>query len=184
MSSQPAKKRILKDLSQLRPVNERIEMLSVGIYQIVFRGIADEDFKPEKGTQVFRCWKMQKLDARQQIAWQEFLDDVRLAAGKSGNTTSSYGEYTDRSETNDFRIPVAYENSHKRRLNRLFDQLDRREYALLVDLTQDTLRGNSSLQIETIGLVRSGYSDKVSARAAGVVHIQNLLDRLADIYGV
>lgn len=178
------RQQVIKDFSQLRPVSERIEMLSVGIYQIVFRGEANEDFKPERGTQVFRAWKMQKLDARQQIAWQEFLDDVRLAKGKSGSVCSSYGEYTDKSETNDFKIPVAYENSHSRRLGRLFEQLNRREFALLVDLTQDALRGNSSLQIETIGLVRSGYSDKVSARAAGVVHIQNLLDRLADIYGV
>jgi hypothetical protein len=56
--------------------------------------------------------------------------------------------------------------------------------ALLSDLAQDYLRGNSSLTLEAIGLIRSGYKDKVSARAAGVVHVQLLMSRLATYYRI
>jgi hypothetical protein len=62
--------------------------------------------------------------------------------------------------------------------------LERRELALLSDLLQDHLNAKSSLQLETIGLVRSGYADREAARVAGVVHIQNLLSRLAAFYQV
>jgi hypothetical protein len=128
---------------------------------------------------------MKKLDERQQIAWQMFLDDVMLAHGKSGGVSSSYGEYHDKGHGDDFKVPTAYANVYYRRIEQLIGQhLSRSERALLVDLLQDTLRGNGSLQIETIGLVRSGYQEKVSARAAGVVHVQCLLDRMASFYGI
>jgi len=181
----PAKQQVIKDFSELRPVNERIEMLAAGIYQIVFRGEADEDFRPKKGTQIERAWRMRKLDARQQIAWQTFMDDVTMAAGKSGGVCSPYGEQINKGDGDEFKIPVAYTNDSYRTVEQiLMHFLSWRERALLIDLIQDSLRGNSSLQIETIGLVRSGYADKVSARASGVTRIQTLLDRLADYYGV
>jgi hypothetical protein len=179
------KQTVLKDFSQLKPVEKRIELVATGIYQIAFRGVALVDFQPKQGTQVHRVWKMQKLDDRQQIAWQQFIDDVMLAHGKSGNVTSGYGEFSDKGNGNEFKVPTAYTNTYYRRLERLLKGfLSRRERALILELLQDHLQANSSLQIETIGLVRSGYGDKASARSSGVTHIQNLLDRVADFYGV
>jgi hypothetical protein len=179
------KQTVLKDFSQLKPVEKRIELVAAGIYQIAFKGQALEDFRPKHGTQVERIWKMMKLDERQQIAWQQFIDDVMLAHGKSGPVTSAYGEQTGRGDGSDFKVPTAYVNKHYQTLERLLDRfLSRRERALLAELVQDTLRGNGSMQIETVGLVMSGYADKASARAAGVAHCQSLLSRLADFYGV
>jgi hypothetical protein len=180
-----AKQKVLRDFSELRPLEKRIELVASGISQIVFKGQVNEDFRPREGTQVHRVWKMTKLDERQQIAWQQFCDDVNLAHGKSGSVCSAYGEATDRGDGSDFRIPTAFSNTYYRRIERLLTQfLDRKERALLYELLQDTLKANSSLSLEAIGLLRSGYSDKVSARAAGVTHIQCLLDRLAAYYGV
>jgi hypothetical protein len=176
---------VLRDFSELKPIEKRIELLAQGIYQIAFKGEANEDFRPMRGTQVERVWKMMKLNERQQVAWREFMDDVLLAAGKSGAVTGGYGEYQDKPNDGEFRAPVAYVNVHYRRVERLMDQcLTRSERALLVELLQDSLKGNSSVQLETIGLIQSGYSDKVSARAAGVVHVQNLLNRIAAYYGI
>ena len=175
---------VLKDFKSLKPIESRIQLLAVGIYQVVFRGEANQDFKPKNGTQMHRVWKMQKLDERQQITWQLFLDDVRLARGKSGRVCSSYEGYHDNGKGDEFKVPTAYTNVHYDRLEELAKYLSRAERELLADLLQDTLKSNSSLQLEAIGLIRSGYQDKVSARAAGVVHVQNLLDRLARYYGV
>lgn len=178
------KQKVLRDFSELKPIENRIQMLAIGIYQIQFRGEANDDFRPKNGTQVHRVWKMQKLDERQQIAWQLFLDDVLLAHGKSGAVCSSYGDYHDNG-SGDIKVPTAYTNKYYDRLEHLLTRyLLRSERALLVDLLQDTLKSNSSLQLESIGLIRSGYQDKVSARAAGVVHVQNLLDRLASYYSI
>lgn len=180
-----SKRQVLKDFSELRPIEKRIEMVASGIYLIAFKGQANEDFAPRNGTQVHRVWKMCKLDDRQQIAWQQFCDDVALAHGKSGAVTSAYGESTDKGDGSDFRVPKAYTNTYYRRVERLLTEfLSRKERALLYELLQDTLKGTSSLQVETIGVLRSGYQDKASARAAGVAHVQGLLDRLADYYGV
>src|SRR5690606_5803264 len=177
--------KVLRDCSELKPIENRIQMLAIGIYQIQFRGEVKEDFRPKNGTQVHRVWKMCKLDERQQIAWQLFLDDVLLAHGKSGAVCAAYGDYHDNGNGDEFKAPTAYTNRHYDNLERLLmTHLSRSERALLVDLLQDALKGNSSLQIETIGLIRSGYSDKVSARAAGVVHVQTLLSRVADFFGV
>lgn len=176
---------VLRDFSELRPLEARIALVAVGISQIGFKGVANDDFRPAAGTQVERQWKMKKLDERQQVAWQTFVDDVKLSHGKSGTMSIAYRECIDTATGDTFREPVAYVNSYQRRLERLLLQyLDRKECALIVELLQDTLRANGSLQIETIGFVRSGYGDKVSARAAGVAHVQCLLDRLATFYGI
>jgi hypothetical protein len=171
----------LKDFSDLRPIDKRIQLVAAGIYQIAFRGEANSDFMPKAGTQVHRCWKMTKLSERQQIAWQEFIDDVNLAEGISGKVTGGYGEYTDRG-SDGFKVPRATINAQYKRLERLRGYLTRHELALLSELLQDHLNGKSSLQLETIGLVRSGYNDKDAARVAGIVHIQCLLDRLSSFY--
>jgi hypothetical protein len=176
---------VLKDFSQLKPIDERIEILASSICRLPFYGQLINDFKPRSGTQMERAWKMNKLTERQQIAWQYFCDDMNMAEGKSGGVTSPYGDYVEKSDSGDFRVPVAYVNSPRRRLERLLlagEVLSRRERALLSDLAQDYLRGNSSLTLESIGLFKSGYKDKVSARAAGIAHLQNLMDRLADFY--
>jgi hypothetical protein len=175
---------ILKDFSQLKPIDERIEILASSISQLPFYGQAIDDFKPKGGTQTERLWKMHKLTERQQIAWQYFCDDMNMAEGKSGGVVSPYGDYVEKSDDSDFKVPVAYMNAPRRRLERLLagETLSRRERALLSDLAQDFLRGTSGLTLENIGFFKSGYKDKVSARAAGVAHVQNLMDRLADFY--
>ncbi len=180
-----SKRAVLKDFSELRPIEQRIELVASGIYTLAFKGVANEDFAPKSGTQVHRCFKMLKLDERQQIAWTQFVDDVRLAHGKSGNVCASYGESTDKGSGDGFLAPTAYINTYYRRVERLIIQfLDRAERALLYELLQDELKGNSGLSLEAIGLLRSGYADKVSARASGVTHVQCLLNRLASFYGV
>lgn len=181
----PTPQKVLKDFSELKPIEKKIELVASGIYQIAFKGVKNPDFAPKNGTQVHRCFKMEKLSERQQIGWREFSDDVALAFGKSGGVVSAYGETTNRGDGSDFRAPKTFTNPAYRRIERLLrDFLNRRERALLYELLQDELKGNSSLQLETIGLLRSGYADKVSARAAGVVHCQLLLERLADYYQV
>lgn len=178
-------RKVLKDFSELRPIEARIELVASGIYAITFKGVANGDFEPRSGTQVHRCFKMLKLDERQQIAWRYFLDDVSLSHGKSGGVVSAYGDQVSISDAGDFKAPTAFSNVYYRRVERLLTEfLSRRERALLYELLQDELKGGSSLQLETIGLIMSGYNDKVSARAAGVVHTQNILNRLADYYQV
>lgn len=181
----PRKKTVIKDFSQLKPIDERIQILASSICQITFEGQMLDDFKPRAGTQTERVWKMNKLEDRQQIAWRYFCDDMNMAKGKSGGVSGSYGDYVEKSDVGEFKRPVAYANQALLRLEHLLmDFLDRRERALLSDLAQDYLKGNSSLTLEAIGLIRSGYRDKVSARAAGVVHLQKLFDRLASFYRI
>jgi hypothetical protein len=180
-----AKAKVLKDFSELKPVDKRIELVAAGICQIVFKGEMNDDFKPKQGTQTHRMWKMGKLSLRHQIAWRYFNDDILTAHGKSGKVGSSYGEYTDHGGGDGFRVPVAYSNAPMRRLEDLLARfLDRRERALLVDLWQDTVKGDSSLQLETIGLILSGYKHEEYARVAGIVHVQGLLARLATYYRI
>ena len=64
----PRKKTVIKDFSQLRPIDERIQILASSICQITFEGQMLDDFKPRAGTQTERVWKMNKLEDRQQIA--------------------------------------------------------------------------------------------------------------------
>jgi len=183
--SNRTKQTVLKEFSQLKPIDERIQILASSICKITFEGQMLDDFKPRTGTQAERVWKMQKFDDRQQIAWRYFCDDMNMAKGKSGAVTSAYGDYVEGGDDKDFKRPVAYANQELLRLEHLLmNFLDRRERALLSDLAQDYLKGTSSLTLEAIGLIRSGYRDKVSARAAGVVHVQLLMSRLASFYGI
>lgn len=181
-----SKGKVLKDFSELKPIEQqRIELVAAGISQIVFKGVVNQDFRPREGTQVHRIWRMTKLDDRQQIAWTQLCDDVALGFGRSGSVVSSYGEQVSQGDGSDFKAPTAKTNVYYRRFTRLLTEyLSRKERALLYELLQDNLKGSSSLTLETIGIIRSGYQDKVSARAAGVVHCQTLLDRLADFYQV
>lgn len=180
------KRQVLKDFSELRPVETRIEALAANIYQIVWRGEAIDRYKPRVETQIFRVWKMAKLDLRQQSAWQAFRDDFDRAAGWSGGTTSSYGEYMSESPFGPSdRAPVAYTNRSFDRIKDIFERhLGRRDKALLYDLLRDDLQRGGDLNLETIGIVRTGYKDKVTSRVAGVVLIQSLLDKVADYYGL
>lgn len=179
------KPKVLKDFSDLRPVEARIEALAAQIYQIAWSGEAIDRYKPRVETQIYRVWKMAKLDFRQQAAWKQFRDDVDKAAGKSGGVCSAYGEYSDKGGFGPSdKVPVAKTNKAYNRVEFILDRyLGRRERALLVDLLRDDLQKGGDLNIETIGVIRSGYKDKAQARASGVTHVQNLLDRLADLYG-
>src|SRR5690606_2796869 len=38
--------KVLRDLSELKPIENRIQMLAIGIYQIQFRGEVQEDVRP------------------------------------------------------------------------------------------------------------------------------------------
>ncbi len=176
------KQTVLKDFSALK-IEKRIELSAIGIYQIVFRGEADRTWEPRKGTQIHRVWKMQKLDVRQQRAWKRFRDEVDAARGKSGGVTSPYGEQIGDGDPSE-RMPTAYTNEQYRRVEYIFKRyLGRRERALLGDLLQDDLKSGTELQLEFIGLIRSGYANADDARTSGVTHVQNLLDRLADLFG-
>lgn len=180
------KPRVYKDFSQLKPVEARIEALAAQIYQIAWSGEAIEHYKPRVETQMFRVWRMEKLDRRQQMAWKQFRDDIDRATGKSGAVTAAYGEYKDESSFGPSdRMPVAYTNQSYERIRDIFYRyLGRRDKALLYDLLRDDLQKGGELNVETIGVVRTGYRDKASARAAGVVLIQSLMDRLADYYSL
>ena len=176
------KQKVIKQFSQLR-IEKRIELSAIGIYQILWRGEAEKAFEPNKGTQIHRVWKMKKLDIRQQHGWKKFRHDCANMSGKSGGVVSPYGEYKDDSCERE-KMPTAYTNEHYERVRDIMMRyLGRRERTLLYDLVQDDLRSGSDLQLEFLGLLRSGYSEEEKARAAGVVHVQNLLDRLADYYG-
>ena len=176
------KQTVLKDFSQLK-IEKRIELSAIGIYQIVFRGEMERAFEPKKGTEIHRVYKMKRLDLRQQRAWKLFLDDVDKAAGKSGSVCSAYGEQTDQGDGSEFKPPKAFTNRQWDKIKWIFrTYLSPRESRLLWDLLQNHLTGKSELKLEFIGLMRSGYSGEDDSRVAGVVHIQNLLDRLADHY--
>lgn len=174
-------KTVGKDFSVLKP-EERIALEVFAIYQVVFKGEKERAFQPRAKTVMRRVWEAERLNLRQQRAWRKFMDDYDKAEGKSGSVTSGYGEYTDKSD-NDFKVPVAYENAYYKRIVQICNSLSRREYALLKDLVQDELKANNNIRLELIGLMRSGYADKNSARVAGIVHVQLLLDRIADQYG-
>ncbi|HEY6861692.1 MAG TPA: hypothetical protein VI358_18145 [Pseudolabrys sp.] len=183
MPSPTRKPQTLKDFSELKPIEERIALVASDL-MVAFKGEAMPGHAPEAKTQVHRVWAMNKLDERQQIAWQTFMDDVKLARGKSGKVTSSYGDYVNNSSEGEFRIPTAYADSYYRRVERLFLSLGRRQRWLLMSLLQDALKARSSVTLETIGITRSGYKDKEHSRTAGVVQVQTLLDLVADYYGV
>jgi hypothetical protein len=177
-----SKKAVLRDFSALK-VEKRIELSAIGVYQLVFRGEQERAFEPRKGTQIYRVYRMNRLDLRQQRSWKKFRDDFDRAQGKSGSVTSSYGEFQDGGDNSE-RVPVAYTNGAYERIKDIFQRyLGRRERALLYDLLQDDLRSGTELQLEFIGLIRSGYSGEDEARVAGVVHVQTLLDKLGDFYG-
>lgn len=176
------KQTVLKDFSQLK-LEKRIEISAIGIYQIVFRGEMERAFEPKKGTEMHRVYKMKRLDLRQQRAWKLFRDDVDNARGKSGSVCSAYGEQTDRGDSSEFRPPKAFTNKEWEKIKWIFRvYLSPREARLLWDLLQNDLKGTSELRLEFIGLMRSGYAGEDDARVAGVVHIQNLMDKLADHY--
>jgi hypothetical protein len=181
-----ARRAVLKTFSELKPVEQdRIALVASGISAIVFKGEAIESFKPREGSQINRVWRMLKLDERQQIAWVQFADDVALAYGKSGAVCAAYGEQVAQGDGSELKIPRAKTNVYYRRIERLLTEyLTREERALLYELLQDALKANSSLSLETIGVLRSGFSDKTSTRVAGVVHVQTLLSRLAAFYQV
>ena len=177
--------KVIRDFSELKPIESRIEAVAHSFLQVAFRGEAHPDFEPRSGSQVHRAWRMMKLEMRHQIAWQNFVDDAKISAGRSGSVTSSYGEGIDRGDGSDFRVPKAYTNAAYRRLERLRDFMGRRERQLLYALLQDSLTSTSGLQLELIGCVQSGYNgDKVSARASGVTRVQSMLERLADFYQI
>lgn len=173
----------LKDFSSLKQ-EQRINLLALRIYQIqsVFRGHKERAFEPRQNTQVHEVWGLEKLSIRQQQGWKKFRQDFDNAEGKSGSVTAAYGEYLGSGDGE--TIPTAYVNDAYQRIHSIFTRfLDRREAALLHDLLQDDLRSGTELKLEYIGLIRSGYTTDVEARAAGVVHVQNILDRLASFYG-
>lgn len=173
-------KTVGKDFSVLKP-EERIEMTAFAVFQLVHKGEKEQAFQPRANTLIRRIWETGRLSMRQQRAWHKFTSDFDNARGKSGPVTSGFGDYTDRSEDG-FRVPTAYENAPRLRVNAICDRMTDREYALLKDLLQDYLKGTGNIRLELIGLMRSGYPDKNSARVAGVVHVQTLLDRVADFY--
>ena len=179
-----SKTRALKNFSELRPIETRIEALAAQIYQISWVGEVIDRYRPRVGTQIYRIWKIGKLDRRQQMAWHHFCNDIYGAAGKSGAVCSAYGEYSDKGGFGPSdKTPTAFTNDAYNRVDYIWNRyLGRREKALLLDLIHDDIQSGGDLSIEAIGIIRSGYKDRAQAWASGVTHTQNLLDRLADFY--
>jgi len=180
--SKPKPQTVLKEFSQLK-TEERIELTAFAVFQVVHRGERERAFQPRAKTLVHKIWNAGRLSLRQQRAWFKFVDDFHKAEGKSGSVSASYGDYTDKSDDGDFKVPTAYTNAYYQKISRICNALSRREYALLKDLVQNELKATDNIKLEIIGLMRSGYQDKNSARVAGVVNVQLLLDRIADEYG-
>jgi hypothetical protein len=128
---------------------------------------------------------MKRLDHRQQRAWALFYKAFEAAEGHSGGVTSGYGEYSDCGSGSHEKVPKAFTSQSLKQIEHIFrTYLTRSESKLLYDLLQDYLRCSGNLTLEAIGLIRSGYKDDGDARASGVTHVQNLMTRLADYYGV
>lgn len=177
------KQAVLKDFSQLQKLNQkRLDLISMQIYQVVFKGAREKAFEPKAKTAVHTVWAADKLSMRQQQGWHMLIRDIYEAKGKSGGVSSGYGELQDGGERT--FLPKAYKNDAYCRLEDLeYRFLSRREKALLRDLLRNTAQEGHEVKLEHIGLIRSGYAGTESARVAGVVHTQVLLDRLADFYG-
>lgn len=176
-------KRVYKDFASLE-VAKRIELSALGLLQIVHKGEKHLQYKPRKGTQIYRVWNMGKLDYRQQRAWAIFRRDFDTAEGVSGGVTSAYGEYKDNGG-NSQKTPTSYTNVSYNRIDRLVSSfLTRDESILLRDLLKDDLQSSSDVSLEFIGLIRSGYKDDDNARTSGVTHVQNLMSKLAAYYGL
>lgn len=174
---------VLKDFSQLEKISrKRLDLISMQIYQVVFKGDKEKAFEPKKKTLLHQVWSIGKLTIRQQQGWHMLTKDIGNAYGNSGSVSSGYGEFHDGGERT--YLPSAYVNDAQGRLEDLERRfLSRREKALLRDILRNTAQEGYELKLEHIGLVRSGYAGDDSARASGVTHVQTLLDRLADFYG-
>lgn len=180
--TKPQKKIVLKEFSALK-TDERIDSLAMSLLRVVHRGERETAFEPRKGTQLHRVWAANKLNIRQQMAWREFRRDCAAAEGKSGGVCGAYGEYVEKGNDADFKVPTAYVNAAYKRVEHiLMDYLDRHDRALLADLVQDDMNSSKKLTLEIIGVIRSGYKNENDARIAGIVNIQTLLSRLASYY--
>ncbi len=177
------KQTVLKDLKQLEKLNRhRVDIIAMQIYAVVFKGGKEKAFEPKAKTVVHQVWSIDKLSVRQQQGWHLLCKDIDSAYGRSGSVAGGYGEFYDKGERT--YLPRAYVNDAQGRLEDLERRfLDRREKALLRDLLRNAAQEGHELKLEHIGLVRSGYSGTDTARAAGVTHVQVLLDRLATFYG-
>ena len=161
----------------------QLERVVVGCYTIMFNGEKDPFYEPKPGTIMHRLWKGSKLSFLHQKTWKSFVVDLREAAGKSGKTGSSYGEYSDVS-SDGYRVPVAFTNEAYERVTRLFNHfLGRYERHLLRDLIIDEIQKPGHFELELLGLARNGYKNSDQARAAGIANICCLLDRMHDYYG-
>lgn len=176
-------KTVLKDLKQLENLNrQRVDIIAMQIYAVVFKGGKEKAFEPKAKTLVWKIWDMDKLSIRQQQGWHMLCQDIQNAYGKSGSVSSGYNEMSDGGERT--YLPRAYVNAAQGRLEDLERRfLSRREKALLKDLLRNYSQDGHEVKLEHIGLVRSGYAGEDSARVAGVVHVQALMDRLADFFG-
>lgn len=179
-----AKKQVLKDFNQLKKLNQvRLDIVAMKIYEVVHKGAREKAFEPKAKTLVWKAWDADKLSMRQQEGWHMLCKDINEAYGKSGSVSSGYNEMSDGGERT--YLPRAFVNEAQRRLEDLERRfLSRREKALLKDLLRNYAQEGHDIKLEHIGLVRSGYAGDDSARASGITHIQILLDRLADFFGV
>lgn len=157
-----------------------INRVALFIHDALSRRVKLEEFRPRERTALHRIWASTRLDRRQQMAWEQFVDDLRTADGKSGKVTSNYGEYTDKSTG--YHRPVAYTNRQYDRIDALLTRwLSRSEALLLKDLVADEQNpGHFSLEIA--GLVMFGFKDSPMARAASTAAICMLVNRIADFY--
>lgn len=158
-----------------------LQRVAIGVYDIQFRGEADDFYKPQEGTLLHRVWKMHKLTFRQQRAWKKFVEDLRAAAGESGKVTSSYESAV---QVSGNKVTLASTSPEYDRVHGLYHHyLDKDERILLRDLVTDEIQSPGILRLELIGFARNGYRDDAQARAAGVANVCALISRIAGYYG-
>lgn len=176
-SRRPAKVVTRSDLQTVA----MLQRVAIGVYEVAFRGEADEFYRPQEGTILHRVWKMHKLTFRQQRTWKRFVEDLRAAHGESGKVTASYETAV---QVSGNRVAMVGTTPAWDRVERLMmHYLDRDERILLADLITDEIQSPGIIQLELIGLARNGYRDGAQARAAGVANICALLSRISGFYG-
>jgi hypothetical protein len=157
-----------------------LQRVAIGVYEVAFRGEADDHYKPQEGTLLHRIWKMHKLTFRQQRTWKKFVEDLRAAAGESGKLVASYESAV---QVSGNKIAMSSTTPEYDRVHNLYhNYLDRDERILLRDLVTDEIQSPGIIRLELIGFARNGYRDDAQARAAGVANVCNLLSRIAGFY--
>lgn len=170
--------------SKLATRQDDITRVAIAMLQTHFVAAKKEAFRPRAGTLMHKLWTERRLTERQQVAWHNFTEDLHGWRGKSGSVTSNYGESVGGGEPSDLKIPTAFSDFRRRRLDALVNFLSPFERSMLTDLIADELEVKGLLDLEVLGLYFNGYKSGDMARATAVGKITYFLDRLSAFYNV